>query len=300
MMKVERSRRGRAHSAATLRALLFVLPALLIVVGIVYAGIGYTGWASTTRWNGIDPNPISVGLGNYTKALQDPVFWEALEHVLIYAGITIVVQTTLGLIIAILVGGGVRFAWAYKVVMFLPVVLAPAAVSSAFRQILTPNGPVNEVLRSIGLDFFARDWLTDPSLALYSIAAINIWQWTGFSFILYQAALAQIDHDIFEAAQIDGAGSLRTVWSIVVPQLKGTHITLALMGVIGALKTFDIVFMTTGGGPGRSTEFLTTYIYKQAIMQFNAGYSAALSILMLLIAVLLTVVQMRVYRFGKD
>lgn len=292
----EKRRRGRNQRSAYL----YVLPALILVVGIIYLGVGYNVGVSTLDWNGLAPNPEFVGLGNFQQIFADGVFWESLSHIAIFGVIVILVQMVLGLAMALLLSGPVFGRGFYKVVVFLPVVLAPAAVATAFRQIFSPNGQFNGLLSAVGLDGLTQAWVADPRFALYALAAINIWQWTGFSFILYQAAITQIEHEVFEAAQIDGAGALRTIWSIVIPQLKGTHATLALTGVIGALKTFDIVWLVTGGGPGTSTEFLTTYLYRQAVQQFNTGYAAALSIVLLVLALLLTALQMRAYRFNRE
>jgi raffinose/stachyose/melibiose transport system permease protein len=273
---------------------LYLLPGLILIVGVVYIGIGYTGWVSTLDWNGISDDPVGVGLGNFQQLVADPIFWSAIGHVAVFGVITILVQMALGLLMAVLLSSSsVRAAGIYKVIMFVPVVLAPAVIATAFRQILSPDGQFNELLRSAGLDFLTQAWLADPSWALYALAFINIWQWTGFSFILYQAAISQLDEHIFEAAQIDGANTRDIIGRILIPQLNGTHATLVLVGAIGALKTFDIVYLTTGGGPGGSTEFLTTYIYKQAINQFDAGYSAALSMVLLALSLLFTVAQVR-------
>ncbi|MCA0252850.1 MAG: sugar ABC transporter permease [Actinobacteria bacterium] len=289
-------RRRRGHYTAYL----YLLPALLLIVGITYFGVGYNFWASTLDWNGIDPNPTSIGLGNYVEISQDPIFWTALTNVAVFGVITIVAQMVIGLALALVLSGPIVGRAVYKAIVFIPVVLAPAAISTAFRQFLRPDGQVNAVLDAVGLGFLSQAWIADPTWALYALAAVNIFQWTGFSFILYQAALSQIDSSHLEAAQIDGAGTWRTIRHIIVPQLRSTHITLALTGVIGALKTFDIVFLITGGGPGRSTEFLTTYIYKMSISQFHVGYGAALSVVLLLLALALTLVQMRVYRYEQE
>lgn len=280
---------------------LYVLPALILVVGVIYVGIGYTGWVSTLDWNGIDPSGTPVGFDNFIAAASDPVLWQAIGHVAVFGVLTIVIQMVLGLTMAILLSGSaVRGRAIYKVIMFLPVVLAPAAVATAFRGILASDGQLNGLLQSLGLGDVTTAWLADPQLALYSLAAINIWQWTGFSFLLYQAAISQIDQSLFEASAIDGATSFQIARHILLPQLNGTHATLALTGCIGSLKTFDIVYLTTGGGPGRSTEFLTTYIYKEVIDQYHAGYSAALSLILLVLALILTSIQIRAYRFGED
>lgn len=292
-----RSRRRRA----SLTPWLYILPALILVVGIVYVGIGYTGWVSTLDWNGIDDAPRGVGFQNFLDIAADPVFWGSLGHVAVFGVVTIVVQMILGLTMAVLLSGkAVRGRAIYSVVMFVPVVLAPAAIATAFREILNTDGQFNQTLRFLGIGAADTAWLADPRFALLAICVINIWQWTGFSFLLYQAAISQLDQNTFDAAAIDGAGFWRTVRHILVPQLSGTHATLALTGCIGALKTFDVVYLTTGGGPGRSTEFLTTYIYSQIVERYHAGYSAALSVVLLVLALALTAVQLRVYRMGED
>lgn len=286
---------------SSLIAWLYILPTVILVVGIIYVGVGYTGWVSTQDWNGIDPDTKPVGLANYIQIATDPVFWHSIANVLVFAVLTISVQMMLGLFMALLLGTDAVFGRpVYKVVLFLPVVLAPTVIATAFRNILSPEGGLNAILAGIGMPTSDIAWLADPNVALYSLAAVNIWQWTGLSFLLYQAAISQLDQSIFEAASIDGAGWWQTFRLVLLPQLRGTHATLALVGCIGALKTFDLVYLATGGGPGHSTEFITTYIYKQAIERFHAGYSAALSIVLVVLALLLTAVQMRVYRFGEE
>ncbi|AQW56383.1 carbohydrate ABC transporter permease [Streptomyces violaceusniger] len=280
---------------------LYILPVLILVVGIVYVGIGYTGWVSTLDWNGIDPVAEPAGLANYTQITTDPAFWQTITHFAVFALLTITAQMALGLFMAVLLSGSVVFARTlYKIVLFLPVILAPAVIATAFRSLLSPQGSLNAFLTGIGLPASDIAWLADPHLALFTLAAMNIWQWTGLSFLLYQAAIAQLDQDLFEAAALDGASWWQTFSLVLLPQLRGTHAILALTGCIGALKTFDIVYLTTGGGPGRSTEFLTTYIYEQVIEQFHAGYSAALSIVLVILALLLSTVQIRAYRFGEE
>lgn len=283
-------RRGRT-------ALLYLLPALIIVVGITYVGVGYNGYVSTLEWSGIgDATP--VGFANYLRIAVDPIFWASVGHVGIFAILTILTQMVIGFLMALVLAGPVAGKNVYRIIVFLPVVLAPAAIATAFRQILAADGQFNSLLEGIGLGSLAQAWTADPTFALYALAAVNIWQWTGFSFLLYQAALGQIDHSHIEAAQIDGASSWRITRSIILPQLSGTHATLALTGVIGSIKTFEIVWLITGGGPGRRTEFLTTYIYKNAVVSFDTGYAAALSVVLLVLALALTAIQMRAYRFG--
>ncbi|MFT4110884.1 carbohydrate ABC transporter permease [Propionicimonas sp.] len=291
---------SRSRRRSQLTAYLYLLPALMIIIGVIYFGVLYNAWVSTLDWNGIDPDPDQIGLANYLKIGRDPIFWASLSHIGIFGAITVSVQMVLGLGLALVFSGPIVGRGIYKALVFIPVVLAPAAISTAFRQFLRPDGQVNDVLAAVGLGWLQQAWIADPNVALYALAGVNIFQWTGFSFILYQAALSQIEQSHLEAAQLDGAGTWQTIRHVVIPQLGPTHLTLLLTGVIGSLKTFDIVFLITGGGPGRSTEFLTTYIYKQSIMQFHVGYGAALSIVMLLLALLLTLVQTTIYKLDRE
>jgi raffinose/stachyose/melibiose transport system permease protein len=292
LLKQAPKKADQARRRRLLTAYLYLIPALMVVVGITYFGVFYNLYVSTLEWNGIAPDPERVGFGNYLKIAVDPIFWTALSNIAIFGVITIFAQMAFGLILALVLSGPIRGRSAYKAIVFVPVVLAPAAISAAFRQFLRPDGEVNQFLDAVGLGFLQQAWVADPNVALYALAGINIFQWTGFSFLLYQAALSQIDAHTLEAAQIDGAGTIKTVWHVVVPQLRSTHLVLILTGVIGSLKAFDIIFLVTGGGPGRATEFMTTYIYKMSIMQFHVGYGAALSIVLLVLALLLTGVQL--------
>ena len=262
----------------------WILPALILTVGLIYYCIGYTGYISTLNWNGTDPNPPSVGFGNYIQIFQDPVFWKALENTVEFFIVTFVVQTALGILFAVLLHSKVKLGVIYKVIIFVPVVLAPAIMAPVFRQIFAANGQFNWLLAHIGLGFLQQPWVAQSSTALPVIMSITIWEWTGLTFILYFAAMSQIDPEVLEAARIDGAGNIRTLVSIIWPGVRGTTVALAMLSAIGALKTFDVPYLVTVGGPNYATEFLGTFIYRESIPQDDVGYGAALSILLLILA----------------
>lgn len=276
-----------------------MLPAVAVIVGIIYIGIGYAIFTSLLRWDGITPSPPFIGSKNYVRALHDPVFWAALEHTFVFAVVTISFQMVLGFAIAALLRTKVYGGGIVRTVIFIPVVLSSAVIGTTFRQVLAVDGPFNQILRDLHLGGLAQAWLADPHLVMYTIAAINVFQYTGYSFVVFDAALSQIDPEILEAARVDGAGTVRTLRSIVIPMLTGTVLVLTTLGVIGALKTFDIVFLTTNGGPGYSSQMLTTLIYRQAIDQFNVGYASALSVLLVLISAVFAVVQIRAMQRGR-
>jgi len=284
-----RTRPGRA-SVRVASGLPWILPALALCVGLIYYCIGYTGLISTWRWDGISPNPQHVGFGNYTQLFHDPLFWGAVRHTVIFFAVTFPIQTLLGLTFAVLLHSRIRLAVVYKVIIFIPVVLAPAIMAPVFRSMLAPEGQFNQVLQAIGLGSLAQPWIGQTSTALAALMAITIWQYTGFTFVLYYAAMSQIDAAVLEAARLDGAGNVRVIGSIVWPSVAGTTFVLAILSVIGALKTFDIPWLVTAAGPDYATNFFGTYIYQQVIQLDNVGYGAALSIVLLVVAVVFGIV----------
>ncbi|MGC3953056.1 MAG: sugar ABC transporter permease [Propionicimonas sp.] len=292
-----RAARVRAASAPRRRTswsgYLYALPALLLVTGVVHYSIVANAAFSTWDWNGISPSHEQVGATNYLSLLGDPVFWKAVRNTLLFAAGTVAIQLVLGFLLAVLVrtrtvGGGLL-----RTLIFVPVVISPAIVATSFRLLLTPDGEFNQLLQAIGLQGFAHPWLADPTTALLTIVAINIWQYTGYSFVIYDAAISQIDPSLIEAARLDGTGTVKLLWHVIAPLVAGSHLVLIVLGVISSLKTFDVVFLTTGGGPGTETEFLSTYIYKQVILQFHAGYGAAMSMVLVVIALIFAVFQVR-------
>lgn len=276
---------SRTRSRLRPNGLPWILPAFVFVVGSLYYAVGYTGYISTLEWDGITPTAESVGLGNYTEMLADPVFWAALRHTAVFWVVTFVGLTVLGFTLAAILHSGVKFPTLHKVIIFTPTVLAPATMAPVFRLFFADDGMINDILRGAGLSSLARPWLADADTALPALMLISIWQWTGLWFILYYAAMTQIEPELLEAARLDGAGNIRTLWHIVRPGCRGTTVALAMLSFIGALTTFDIPYLVTDGGPHDATEFLGTYIYRVGIRQAHIGYAAALSVVLLVLAI---------------
>lgn len=276
-----RSSRRRLHRPPGLP---WILPALVVSVGLLYYCIFYTAYLSTLDWDGTSPLQQGVGAANYVKMLSDPVFWGSLEHTAVFFVVSLVVQVVLGLVFACLLHSRLYLKTVYKVLIFIPVVLATATVAPVFRQIYAPDGTLNGLLGAIGLGGLERTWLSDPTIALLIVISVQIWQSTGVVFVLYFAAIGQIEPGIVEAARLDGAGDLKIIRSIVWPGVRGTTIAIAILTAIGSLKTFDIPFLVTSGGPSYGTEFLGTQIYRVSISFAQVGYGAALSMVLLVLA----------------
>lgn len=277
-------KKNKAPSFTKTNGLPWILPAFVFVVGIIYYSIFYTFDLSTLDWNGLDPIQTRVGLNNFTKAFSDWIFWKAIRNTIIYFIFTFTIQNFLGFVFAAILHTKVKFATLHKCLIFIPTILAPATMAPVFRLLFSPQGILQDIFDALHLGITV-DWLARPNTALFILMIICIWQFTGMSFILYYAAMSQIDKEMIEAAHIDGAGNFRTLLSMVLPNCKGTTVSLAMLGVIGALKTFDIPYLITTGGPNHATEFLGTYIYRQGIRQSHLGYAAAMSVVLLVLAI---------------
>ena len=264
----------------------WILPAVVLVIGLIYFPIGFLGYTSTLDWNGfILSTPEPIGDANYEEMLGDPVFWGALQHTVVFYVITFSVQTLVGFTFAALMHSRILLSNVYKAIVFIPVVLAPATMAPVFRQTFDQFGPFNGLLNAIGLGDLTRPWLADPTTAMPVVMFITVWQWTGLTFILYYAAMSQLNPEILEAARVDGASSFRVLRSIVWPLCRGTTAVLAVLGLIGALKTFDIPYLVTRGGPNHATEFLGTLVYFTMAQEKHFGYAATLAIALLVLAV---------------
>jgi ABC-type sugar transport system permease subunit len=278
-------------------------------VGIIYFCIGYSGYISLLPWNWRPGAPETIeGFASYVRAFNSPLFWESLQHTVLFFIVAYVVQTTMGIIFAAILHSKVYAATLFKVIIFLPVVIAPAIMAPVHRRVFAVDGPINWILQHMGLihidSLGNRDWVgwlssvlahigmgdvspnwIQPSTSVWVIIAVQIWSSIGMAFILFYAAMGQIDPEMLEAARIDGAGNLRVLLWIVVPNVRPTIISLAILNAITSLKLFDFPYLITGGGPAHSSEFLGTYIYSELFgVSSHYGYAATLSVLLLILA----------------
>ena len=279
-------------------AYLFILPLILLSFVMIYYCIIRTVMVSFTDWNGMTDTMNFVGLKNYAKLVKDKTFWTAVVNNIIFFFGTVFVQAAVGFLLAVLLKKKLPGSNVFKAVYFMPFAMATSITTAIFKIIMDPtNGSLNNFLRAIHLDMFAVSWLGDKRYALLSVIIVNIFQWMGFSMITYYAGLMALPDDVYEAAKIDGAGFWRTTVSVTFPMLKGTTNVLLILGIVGSLKTFDIVKLLTAGGPGRSTTVLNTYLYEKAFKDFNAGGAAAIGVAILIIAMIMSFLQIKL---GKE
>lgn len=284
----------RMISKNSWRNYLYLVPILVLSLAFIYFCIGFTAVISFTDWNGISDSWNWVGFDNYKEMLTDSTFWLAVRNNVIFFFGTVFPQALLGFLLAVLLKYRFKGSNLYKTIFFLPIALATSITTAIFRIILNPaTGDLNNLFRALGMDWAAQSWLGDKKWALFSIIMVNIFQWMGFSMITYYAALMSLPDDVYESAMLDGAGFWRTTFSITLPMVRGTTNVLIILGIVGSLKTFDLVKLLTNGGPGRATAFLNTYLYEKAFKDFNAGESASIGVAILIIALIMAVLQVR-------
>lgn len=270
--------------ARGVRPYLYIAPIVLISGAMIYYFIGFTLLASLTDWNGLRDWSFN-GLDNYWTLVGDPTFWTALRNNVVFMIATITIQACLGLFVAVIAAERLPGSNIFKAIFFLPISMAPAIIATVFRYMLEANyGTVNESLRAVGLlgQGEVVEWL-GADLGTWSMVAINVFQWMGFSMMIYYAGIMAIPKDLYEAAMIDGAGWWRRLFSVTIPSLRGVTSTLIVLGIVGSLKTFDIVWLTTAGGPGNANQFLTTFLYQERAGR-EAGYASAIGTVLLILA----------------
>ncbi|WP_331748855.1 sugar ABC transporter permease (plasmid) [Streptomyces sp. NBC_00984] len=266
--------RSRRHR---LGPLLYVLPALLFYAAFVIAPWLHSVWISFWNWNGIGA-ATWAGLDNYAAVFNEPALRSALLHSFVFILFYTVIPVGLGLVLAALVASVPwRAMPVIRTVIFLPQVLPLVAVGVVWKWIYSEDGPLNQLLRAIGLGDFARAWLGDFTWALPTVGLIGTWVSTGLCFLLLLSGIGKIDPSLYEAASLDGAGRLRQFWHITVPGLRKEIGVACTVTVIAALAGFDVVYVMTGGGPGYSTMVPGVQVYQLVFTAGRVGTACALA-----------------------
>lgn len=275
-------------------AYFYLIPGLFFFCTFNIYPLVYNFYLSFFAWDAVSPVKEFIGFSHYKDMFTDRVFWIILKNTAIYAFVTVFVQMFLGIVIAVFLFKNLKGTNLYRGIIFVPIVIAPVAIGIVFSSMFRSfDGDFNQILRAIGLAGLAQDWLGDPKLAIYSIIGVNIWQWTGFSMVMYLSGMTSIPLEIYESAELDGASQTQSFISLTVPLLQRTHISLILLGTIGAFKVFDLVFILTKGGPYSATEFFATYIYRSSFTESRMGYGATLSVVLMILTLLISLIQIK-------
>lgn len=269
----------------------FLAPAVIFFFVFVAYPILFIGYGSLFNWSTLSSMKF-VGLGNYAQLLKDDVFGIILKNSLFWILITVPLQAFIGFILAYVIEEKIkRFKSFFRTLFFIPVVTSVVVIAILFKNMFSPyQGLVTNLIYSIGVKG-PLDSLGNVNIAIFAVIVVNIWEWTGWSMLLYIAGISQIPVEIKEAAVIDGAKGIKKITNIFVPLLSSIHKSLIMLGIIGSLQTFALVYNMTSGGPNSASEMPGTYIFRMGFKVQQMGYASAISVIILLIALFFTVFQ---------
>lgn len=282
------SKKMSRKTRKTLTISLFIAPALFVYSLYVIYPILTTLSYSFFDWNGVSEK-VFIGLDNYIRMVNDPIFWLSLKNNLWVVLASVFVQMPLGLIMALLLFAPIRGIRLFNGAYFIPFLMSTVAVGMLWGLMYDPiNGAINQMINLFGFENIA--WLSEKNIAIFSVLTVIVWQFSPFYMILFKAGIVGISEDMYEAAEIDGANYFQKFLKITLPLLAPTIVTSSILAIVGSLKSFDLFYIMTGGGPNHGTEILGTYMYKQAFVNYNMGYGSAIAFIMFLIALVVVVI----------
>lgn len=270
--------------------LFFLLPSLLGFALFIIYPIFYSLGVSFTNWDLINAKEF-IGFGNYSRLLSDPQFWNSLKNTFYFIIDYLPSVMIIGLLIALLLNSKLKMKVLFRGIYFLPVVTSWVAVSLVWKWLFNPKfGLINYFIEMIGIS--GPSWLNDPKTAMIAIIITSVWKDIGFIMVLYLGGLQNISTSLYEAAGIDGASKFQQFWKITLPMLKPTTFFVSMISLINSFQVFDQVNIMTEGGPGDSTTVLVQNIYNSAFKYSEMGYAAAMSWVLFVIILVVSLVQM--------
>ena len=287
-----RPRDGR-RGARWLPIALFLLPALLLYGVLVLLPIVQAAYYSLFRWNGLKPLTDFVGLENYSKALADPVFTGAVSHNVLVIVLSLAIQIPFALALALMLNRRFRGRAVLRLIFFAPFVLSGVITAIVFQLILLPDGLLDRVLEGVGMGGFIQGWLADPAIVMLTMFVIITWKYFGFHMILLLAGLQGIPRELEEAAAIDGASRWQSIRRITLPLLGPTIRVSIFLSIIGSLQLFDLVWVTTRGGPVNASNTMATYMIDWGFRRSQLGYGSAAAVILFLLALVLALIYQR-------
>ena len=278
-------------------ALVFLLPAVVILGTFNFYPALYSLYLSFFEWNGTAPTKVAVGLQNYSRLLSSGEFWNSLRVTAVYAGGMTVVSLALGMLVASLLNQPIRGQAFYRALYFLPVVTPTVATGVVWKYLFDPSqGVINRFIETFGVG--GPNWLSDPNWALLAVIMVGIWKRVGFNMVVYLAALQGIPRSYYEASRLDGANTWQVFRFITLPLLGPSTFFLSVTALIDAFQVFDLVYVMTSGGPLGSTDVIGFYLYRYGFRYYELGFASAIAYVMFLLIFIVTVVQFRLSRGG--
>ena len=285
-----RLRRFGVHSV-------FLLPALVIFTAFVIYPLVGSLYYSLTDWDGLSPDLHFVGLANFQQLLSDPSVLIDMRNTLVFAAGVMLLQNGLALLLALILDGFLRRLAFLRVLFLIPAMFSALAIGYTWSYIYSPVfGFLNTFLEKVGLVGWQQDWLGNAHLTLGSLIFTNSWEFMGFSMVIFLAGLQAVPAELYEAASIDGTSPWQRFWQITFPLIAPAVTINVVLTMIGSLKTFDLIFVMTNGGPGNASESLALRIYNEAFNLNHFGYATAVGIVMTLFILILSVLNLRFLR----
>ncbi|MFB5673736.1 carbohydrate ABC transporter permease [Paenibacillus terreus] len=264
-----------------------LLPALLIYALFVFVPVVWSAYYGFFNWSGIGEAKY-IGLQNYNEIVRDPIFWRALKNNIIFVLASVFGQIPIALALAVLLHKSSFLQRFLRSAIFLPMVLSTVVIGMVWQYIYHPQiGILNFLLDTLGLQSWKLQWLSDAGIAIYALIPPLIWSFVGLYLIIFISALQNISSDIHDAARLDGATGLRKLVSISLPMIRETVQVAVILCISGSLKSFDLVYIMTKGGPAHATELLATYMYNSTFTSYRYGFGSAISTTIVIVSLLL-------------
>ncbi|MDQ7992416.1 MAG: sugar ABC transporter permease [Propionicimonas sp.] len=286
-----RSKRRAGTGRRWLEIAVFAGPALIVFVTFVIVPVILAAVYSFFNWNGLTPLERFIGFDNYIEAFNDPDFLQAIGNNFTIVIASILIQGPLAIAAALLLNRKLRGRAFIRAAIFVPYVLAEVIAGLSWNLLLSPNGFVNALLEMVGLEEWAQPWLANPDIALWVMFWILTWKYLGFAILIMLAGLQGVPEELHEAAAIDGAGWWKAQWYVTLPLLGPTIRIWVFLSIIGSLQLFDMVWVTTRGGPLNATNTMAVYMIVNG--QTRPGYGSAIAVILFLISLTVALVYQR-------
>lgn len=279
----------------------WLTPSIILFLIFLAYPIIFSIILSFFEWRGYSVDIFSkfIGFQNYARLFHDGLYWQSLKNTLIIVLVVVFIQNAIALFLAlILYFGKFKYSNLIRALIFFPGVISAIVIGLVFRKFLELNGPINILLRSLGLDMLAQPWLATKSLTIWIVSIVTTWQWVGYNMVIFYAGLQNVENSLLEAAYIDGANMSQAIFKIVIPVLKPVIFLSMILNFIGGFRIYDIIWATTRGGPVHSSEVLTTYMYYQSFQSngpSNMGYASTISVTLMFIVIIFAAIRIKFF-----
>lgn len=286
-----------------LSPILFLLPSLIFLTVFVFVPLIQNFYNSFFSFSVFSPEKSFVGWSNFQTLLGDKTVLTAVKNNIRYALISVTLQVGFGLVLAAILEDKIfrRFAAFFRVTFFMPVMISISVIALLFGFIYNPQmGLLNSFLELVGLENLGKAWLGNSKTAIYAVIAMSQWQSIGYVMMLFVVAIQKIPKELYEAAELDGAGKIRQFFSVTVPQVRETLFVNTLITINGSMLVFNEPYILTGGGPGTSSTTLSVYMYQMGFFRDRMGYASTIAITIFMLTAIFALIQIRISRTGKE